>query len=52
MIAGPILKGKEGQASSIDCEKMTQYWLGKASESNANQRKSGIQHNVSWIVGR
>lgn len=52
MIAGPIIKGKEGEASGVSCEKMAQYWLGKASESSANQRRSGITHIVPWIAGR
>ena len=52
MLAGPVIKGDPGKAAAIECEKMTQFWIGRASESNAQQKKSGMQHSVTWMAGR
>jgi len=52
MLAGPVIKGDAGAAEAKRCAAMMQLWLGKAIESDANQRKSNTQHIVSWMAGR
>lgn len=52
MLAGPVIKGDAGAAEAKRCAAMMQAWLGKAIESDANQRKIAPAHNVPWISGR
>ncbi|WP_369952271.1 hypothetical protein [Ralstonia syzygii] len=52
MLAGPILKGDAGAAEAKRCAAMLQMWLGKALESDANQRRIAPAQNVGWIAGR
>jgi hypothetical protein len=51
-MAGPIIKGEEGRAEAKRCLQMAQYWLGKATTSDSQQRNTKPQHNVAWISGR
>lgn len=51
-LAGPIIKGQEGRAVASAMLKMHDYWIGKAKNSDANQRRSQIAHSVPWIVSR
>lgn len=52
MLAGPIIKGDAGAAEAKRCAAMMQAWLGKAIESDANQRKIAPAHVPGWIAGR
>lgn len=52
MLAGPVIKGDAGAAEAKRCMQMMQYWFGKATESDANQRKVDPEHLVPWINGR
>lgn len=52
MLAGPVLKGDVGAAEAKRQTALTQAYLAKAAESDANQRKVDPAHNVGWIVGR
>lgn len=52
MLAGPVLKGDVGAAESKRCQQMMQFYLSKATASDANQRKNNLQHSVPWMAGR
>lgn len=52
LLAGPILKGDAGAAEAKRCLNIAQGMLSKAEDSDANQRKTGVTHNVAWIRGR
>lgn len=52
MLAGPVVKGDAGAAEAKRCAAMMSAWLGKAMESDANQRKSNAEHIVNWMAGR
>lgn len=52
MLAGPILKGDAGKAEAKAQLQLFNLWLGKATASDANQRKVEPDHNVGWIAGR
>ena len=52
MLAGPILKGDAGAAEAKRCLSMMQMYLGKAMESDANQRRINPRKIVPWIAGR
>lgn len=52
MLAGPILKGDAGAAESKRCAAMAQAFLARATESDANQRRTQIRTITPWISGR
>lgn len=52
MLAGPVIKGSEGRAESKAQMQMFQQALGKAIDSDANQRNVKPTASVSWIVNR
>jgi len=52
MLAGPIIKGDVGAAEAKRCQGMAQYYIGKAKESDANQRRILPAHVAPWIAGR
>lgn len=52
MLAGPIIKGEAGAAEGKRCLQTALMWLGKAAESDANQRSGTPQHVVSWMANR
>lgn len=51
-LAGPVLKGDAGRKAAIDCLKQSQFWYGKAVESDGNQRQVTPQHQVAWLNNR
>ena len=51
-LAGPVLKGEQGAAEAKRCMAMAELMLGKAMTSDANQRRTQITQNVSWMAGR
>jgi hypothetical protein len=52
MLAGPILKGDVGAAEAKRCEGQMMRWLGKAMESDANDRRINPRQSVAWMVNR
>ena len=52
MLAGPVVKGDVGAAEAKRCAAMMSAWLGKAMESDSNQRKANVEHIVNWMAGR
>jgi hypothetical protein len=52
MLAGPILKGDVGAAEAKRCEGQMMRWLGKAMESDANDRRIHPRQSVAWMVNR
>lgn len=52
MLAGPILKGDVGAAEAKRQEAMMQYYLTKAIESDASQRRVKIDHIPASIAAR
>lgn len=52
MLAGTIIKGDAGAAEAKRCASMMQAFLGKATESDAGQRRITPQHSVTWMNGR
>lgn len=52
MIAGPLIKGKEGTTASLQWFKVAMQYLEQAKGSDANQQHKDITHVVSWISGR
>lgn len=52
MLAGPIIKGDVGAAEAKRCASMMQAFFGKATESDAGQRRINPQHSVTWMAGR
>lgn len=51
-LAGPVLKGDTGVAAAQACTKTFLYWLGKATGSDASQRRATTYHNVGWMGAR
>lgn len=51
-LAGPVIKGDAGAAEAKRCASMMQAFLSEAIESDAAQRRIGLQHSVSWMAGR
>lgn len=51
-LAGPVIKGDAGAAEAKRCFGMFTQLLGKATMSDANQRRNSISQNVSWMSGR
>lgn len=52
MLAGPIIKGDVGAAEAKRQEAMMQYYLTKAIESDASQRRVKIDHIPASIAAR
>lgn len=52
MLAGPILKGKEGSEQGLHCYKMFAAHLAEATGGDSNQRNIKPSQLVPWIVGR
>ena len=51
-LAGPVIKGEIGAAEAKRCLGLFQATFGKATTSDANQRRNTISQNVGWISGR
>jgi hypothetical protein len=51
-LAGPVLKGDAGISAAQNCTKTFLYWFGKATDSDASQRRVVPQHHVSWLNAR
>lgn len=51
-LAGPVIKGDAGAAESKRCMNNAMGMMGKATTSDANQRRTHIAQNVGWIAGR
>lgn len=52
MLAGPVIKGDQGAAEAKRCTQMMTGYLAQAQESDANQRRTTIEHIVPWTAGR
>lgn len=52
MLAGPVIKGDVGAAEAKRCAAMAQMYLGKAEESDTNQRNIKPTQVVNWMAGR
>lgn len=52
MLAGPVIKGDAGAAESKRCAQMAQWWLAKATQSDASQQNITTESTASWIAGR
>jgi hypothetical protein len=52
MLAGPLIKGDAGAAATTQQLEMFNAMVGKASASDANQRKTHVEPAVSWVRGR
>jgi len=51
-LAGPIIKGEMGAAEAKRCMTMFSAVFGRATTSDANDRRTQIAQNVGWIAGR
>ena len=51
-LAGPLIKGKQGQEVARGCMQMFAAFLTQAKVSDANQRKVEPAHTPGWIGGR
>jgi len=51
-LAGPLLKGQVGAEAARSCMAAFQLWLGKATASDANQRRQDILPGTPWMTGR
>ena len=52
MLAGPVIKGKQGASTSMNMLQLSQQYLSEAIENDANQDNSDIDQLTPWIVGR
>lgn len=52
MLAGPIIKGDQGQAEGKRCAQMMATFLLQAQNTDTNQRKIKPDHVVAWTTGR
>lgn len=52
MLAGPIIKGKEGRAMAAQCLQELKAILPAAKESDSDQRQTAVTHAVPWLAGR
>lgn len=51
-LAGPVLKGDAGMQAAQACTKTFVYWLGRAADSDASQRRATPRHQVGWMNAR
>jgi hypothetical protein len=51
-LAGPVLKGSDGMKAAQACTQTFNYWFGKATDSDASQRRNIIQQQPGWMGGR
>ena len=51
-LAGPVIKGDAGAAESKRCMQAFLLAYGKATVSDANQRRTQIMQSVGWMAGR
>lgn len=51
-LAGPVLKGESGMQAAQACTKTFVYWLGKAADSDASQRRASPRQQVGWMNAR
>lgn len=51
-LAGPVLKGESGMSAAQACTKTFVYWLGKATDSDASQRRATPRQQVGWMNAR
>jgi hypothetical protein len=51
-LAGPVLKGDAGMQAAQACTKTFVYWMGKASDSDASQRRAAPRQQVGWMNAR
>lgn len=52
MLAGPILKGKEGAAQSQNMLQIAQAYLQRAIQADANQGHDPLQSRPPWLQNR
>lgn len=52
MLAGPIIKGKDGIAVSLDCLQKAEMFKNKAIASDANDSNEKVDHIVPWLAVR
>lgn len=51
-LAGPVLKGDTGRAAARECIAQFNFWFGKATDSDASQRRSRPAQQVGWVNAR
>lgn len=51
-LAGPVLKGAEGEKSAASCYARAMFIAGQAAKHDANQRKVRPTHTPAWIANR
>jgi hypothetical protein len=51
-LAGPLIKGDSGRSTALSCTKVALSWLAVAKDSDASNRQSKPQHQVSWLNAR
>ena len=51
-LAGPVLKGDAGIQAAQACTKTFVYWLSKATDSDASQRRALPSQQVGWMNAR
>ena len=51
-LAGPIIKGDQGAAEAKRCAQMFSAVFGKATASDANQRRTKVAQSVPWMTSR
>lgn len=52
MLAGPIIKGKEGADEAVTQAKMAEVYIAQAKSVDSNQRRTTVTQHVPWIAGR
>lgn len=51
-LAGPVLKGNEGEKAAQTCYARAVFIAGQAAKNDANQRKVRPTHTPAWIANR
>lgn len=52
MLAGPVIKGRQGLAISREQLQLANVFMGQAASNDAEHRKADPEHVVSWISAR
>jgi len=51
-LSGPVLKGEAGMTAGQACVKTFAFWLSKATDSDASQRRASPRQQVGWMNAR
>lgn len=49
MVAGPLIKGKEGRATALECQKTMLWWLSQATGLDVSQLQVQVPHLPQWL---